>query len=110
MILKTVFHNIEEDMEFYQIQLNSNGQLHLQLKLKAILKKHIVTNIHKTYATTEFDRKTEIALEYMISGILGVIWLWIESPGKYQFDETIDLLNDIHFKNLTNLLAYIEKV
>lgn len=108
--LKSVFHNIEQNMEFYQIQLNSNGKLSFQLKLREILKKHVVKNIHKTYETTEFDPKTDIALEYMISGIVGVICIWIKSQGKFQFDETIDLLNEIHYKNLMNLLESFDKI
>ena len=108
LTLKRVFSNIEEDMTFYQLQLHENSQVQLQIKLKTILKNHILKNIHQGDLLIAIGKKEEVALEYMISGILGVIWFWIENSKECTVDETIELLYELHYNNLTNLLVHFE--
>ena len=108
--LEKVFQNIAVDFEFYQIMIEENGQLNLSSNLKSILKNHILAGINDSTLANNFQKiykkKVEVSLEYMVSGIVGVIFLWIQHPEKYSIPETVQLLSDIHFRNIKDLLVH----
>lgn len=110
IILETMFQNIAVDFEFYQIMIEENGQLSFSSNLKGILKNHILAGIKDSTLANNFQiiykKKIEVALEYMVSGIVGVICLWIHHPEKYSIPETVQLLSDIHFRNIKDLLDH----
>ncbi|MNW45481.1 hypothetical protein D3C74_227470 [compost metagenome] len=47
--------------------------------------------------------KVKISLEYMISGLVGVICLWITDSENIAIDEVIVQLSEIHFSNVLDL-------
>lgn len=50
------------------------------------------------------DYTMDVALVYMISGLVGAICMWITNSEKLQITEIVDHLSDIHFHNVLNLL------
>ncbi|MFC7559108.1 hypothetical protein ACFQY3_09040 [Paenibacillus farraposensis] len=49
------------------------------------------------------DRKMKVGLEYMISGLVGVICLWITDYENLGVEEIIEQLSEIHFNGVIDL-------
>ncbi|MHC1682986.1 MAG: TetR/AcrR family transcriptional regulator [Clostridiaceae bacterium] len=101
VILNTMFQTIENDKEFFQIMLGDNIQTNFSRKLKEVLTNHIISGDKKV--KIKMDKKEEIILEYMISGIIGVITFWV-NHSEFDIKETADFLCEIQFANTMELL------
>ncbi|MED4953339.1 TetR/AcrR family transcriptional regulator [Paenibacillus macerans] len=104
-ILSEMFKVIEANIVFFKTMLSQNGQPNFSTYLKEALKTFILSSID----TSDYhhNRKMLIGLEYMISGLVGVICLWIMNPENFVVEEVIEQLSEIHFSNVLDLLKYI---
>ncbi len=99
-ILRQTFKVIEADMEFFKAMLSENGYPNFANYIKKILKDLMMTGLDKY--TSEYNM--DVALEYMISGLVGVICMWIKHSEELQVTDVVDQLSVIHFHNSFNLL------
>lgn len=99
-ILRQTFKVIQGDMEFFKAMLGENGYPNFANYIKKILKDLMMTGLEKY--TLEY--KIDVALEYMISGLVGVICLWITHSEELQMTEVVEQLSMIHIDNAFNLL------
>jgi len=99
-ILTETFKVIEADIEFFKAMLSENGYPNFANHLKEALKSLMLAGLEKY--TSEY--KMDVALEYMISGLVGAICMWITHSEEFQITEIVDQLSDIHFHNVLNLL------
>ena len=99
-ILTETFKVIEEDIEFFKAMLSENGYPNFANHLKETLKSVMLAGLEKYNS----ENKMDVALEYMISGLAGVICMWITHSEKLQITEIVDQLSVIHFHNVLNLL------
>ena len=99
-ILTETFKVIEADIEFFKAMLSENGYPNFANHLKNSLKSLMHAGLEKY--TSEY--KMDVALEYMISGLVGAICMWITHSDELKITEIIDQLSDIHFHNVLNLL------
>jgi AcrR family transcriptional regulator len=99
-ILRNLFEIIDDNIVFFKTMLTQNVQPNFSAHLKEALKTFMLTGIDDY----PFNRKTKIGFEYMISGLVGVICLWIADPENYLVDEIIEQLSEYHFNSVLNLL------
>ena len=99
-ILRQTVKVIEADMEFFKAMLSENGYPNFANYLKETLKRLMLAGLEKY--TSEYNM--DVALEYMISGLVGVICMWITHSDKLEVAKIIDQLSVIHFHNVLNLL------
>jgi len=99
-ILMETFKVIESDIKFFKAMLSENGYPNFANHLKEALKSLMLAGLEK-YSS---EYKMDVALEYMISGLVGSICMWITHSEELQITEIVDQLSDIHFHNVLNLL------
>ncbi|MCM3674654.1 TetR/AcrR family transcriptional regulator [Peribacillus simplex] len=100
--LSEMFKAIEVNIVFFRTMLQ-NGQSHFSTHLKEALKDFILSGIGDLYP----NQKMKVGLEYMISGLVGVICLWVSDPEHLVVEEVIEHLSEIHFNNVLDLLKNI---
>lgn len=98
-ILAETFRVIESDFVFFKALLSENGYPNFANHLKDSLKNLMLTGIEKS----TFSSNNIIALEYMISGLVGVICMWINDSENLDVTEIVEQLSDIHFHNVLKL-------
>lgn len=99
-ILHETFRVIDEDLLFFKAMLSDKGYPNFANHLKESLKSVMLTGLQKH----SFNTEKSIALEYMVSGLVGVICMWITSSEKQNIDNVINQLSEIHFHNVLNLM------
>ncbi|MEK3714132.1 TetR/AcrR family transcriptional regulator [Paenibacillus sp. FSL R7-0333] len=99
-MIKTIFDNIDANMIFFKTMLTQNIHPNFPIYLKDAFKTFIFAGIGDYH----HDEKLKIGLEYMISGLVGVICLWIVERENYKMDDFIDHLSEIHYHNMVDLL------
>ena len=92
--LKEIFYAVEENIVFFKTMLSENGQPNFNFHLKEVLKNSFLLNIDDN------DLKMKVNLEYMISGLVGVICLWISDYENLSVEEIIKQLSKIYFNNV----------
>lgn len=103
-ILTETFRVIEADLAFFQAMLSENGYPNFSNHLKETMKALMLAGLEKF----TLNHKLDVALEYMTSGLVGVICMWITSEEKREICEFVDQLSDIHFYNVIKLLKQKE--
>lgn len=98
-ILAETFRVIESDFVFFKALLSENGYPNFANHLKDSLKNLMLTGIEKS----TFSSNNIVALEYMISGLVGVICMWINDSENLDVTEIVEQLSDIHFHNVLKL-------
>ncbi|MGF7047311.1 AcrR family transcriptional regulator [Paenibacillus sp. DS2015] len=99
-ILSETFKVIEADMVFFKTMLSQNGYPNFSTYLKEALKSIMLAGIGNHYN----NQKIKIGLEYMISGLVGVICMWISDSENLVVEEVVEQLSEIHFHNVLDLL------
>lgn len=99
-ILTETFRGIKSDLPFFKAMLSENGYPNFANHLKESLKNLMLAGIEKSTYTTN----TNVALEYMISGLAGVICMWITEAENLEVHEIVNQLSEIHFHNVLKLL------
>lgn len=94
-MLTSILKNIEANIELFKIMLSPNMQPEFTLQLKEVLKQNILNG--EEYEALSTNKK--MALEYIISGSIGVICLWVANFESMRVEEVIDGLSTIHFHN-----------
>lgn len=101
-VIESMCKTIEEDLEFYQIMLGNYGKTNFQRKMKDILKKHFAVGINNKQLLSTIEK--ELSIEYMISGIIGVICLWIDTQ-QYDISDIAKILCEVYFSNVSSILG-----
>ncbi|WP_258166425.1 TetR-like C-terminal domain-containing protein [Paenibacillus sp. PCH8] len=99
-MLKTIFDDIEANMIFFKTMLTQNIYPNFSVYLKEAFKMIIFSGI----GDHRHNEKIKIGIEYMISGLVGVICLWIVERENYRVDNFIEQLSEIHYSNMVDLL------
>lgn len=99
-ILSETFKVIEADIIFFKTMLSQNGYPNFSTYLKEALKSIMLTGIGDQYN----NQKMKMGLEYMISGLVGVICMWITDSENLVVEEVVEQLSEIHFHNVLVLL------
>ncbi|WP_342046134.1 TetR/AcrR family transcriptional regulator [Bacillus sp. OTU530] len=99
--LSEMFKAIEANIVFFRTMLSQNGQPNFSTYLKEALKDFILSGIG------DHNQKMKVGLEYIISGLVGVICMWILDPEYLVVEEVIEHLSEIHFNNVLDLLKDI---
>lgn len=100
-LLHALFKGIASDKELFQAMLADNIQSNFSKKLKEVLINHIVFNNQNIKIKTA--KKERVRLEYMVTGIIGVINFWI-NHAEFSIEEVTNFLCEIHFSNAVVLL------
>lgn len=100
-ILTNTFEVIEKDITFYQAMLSDQGTPYFQHYLKNSFKDLMIVGL-ENYAT---DIQSNIAFEYMISGLVGAICTWILQKERVAVTSIVEQLSEIHCQNILNLLS-----
>lgn len=103
-ILTETFRVIETDHLFFQAMLSENGYPNFSNHLKDTMKGIMLAGLEKYTLNHTLD----VALEYMTSGLVGVICMWITDAEKQEVSELVDQLSEIHFYNVLKLLKQNE--
>lgn len=98
--LSEMFKALEANIVFFRTMLSQNGQPSFSTHLKEALKDFILSGIGDHY----HNQKMKVGLEYIISGLVGVICMWISDPEHLGVEEVIEHLSEIHFNNVLDLL------
>ncbi|WP_455718213.1 TetR/AcrR family transcriptional regulator [Anaerosporobacter sp.] len=98
-LLNETFKVIEADIVFFKTMLSQNGQPNFSTHLKEVLKSFMLTSIGDRY-----NQNMKVSLEYMISGLTGVICMWIVNSENLVVEEVIEQLSEIHFHIVLDLL------
>ncbi|WP_156395291.1 TetR/AcrR family transcriptional regulator [Paenibacillus sp. Root52] len=100
-VLKNLLEAIHSNLTFFKTMLSQNGQSNLSNYLKETLKTIILTGVE---TAPSHNLRTRIALEYLTSGLAGVICLWITDSQQISIDEFIEHVIELHFTNVVELL------
>jgi AcrR family transcriptional regulator len=103
LCLSEIFKTIEANIVFFRTMLSQNGQPNFSTHLKEAIKDYFLSGI----GGQEYNQKFKIGLEYMISGLVAVICMWISDPEHLIVEEVIEHLSEIHFNNLLDLFKNI---
>jgi AcrR family transcriptional regulator len=103
LCLSEIFKAIEANIVFFRTMLSQNGQPNFSTHLKEAIKDFFLSGI----GGQTYNQKFKIGLEYMISGLVAVICMWISDPEHLIVEEVIDHLSEIHFNNLLDLFKNI---
>lgn len=99
-LLSETFKVIEDDIVFFKTMLSQNVQVNFSNYLKNELKSFMLTGIGDQYD----NAKMKISLEYMISGLVGVICMWVTESENLVVEDVIEQLSEIHFHNVLDLI------
>lgn len=100
-ILSETFKAIEVDIVFFKTMLSQNGHPNFSIYLREALKKIMLSGMGDHYN----NQKIKVGLEYMISGLVGVICMWIADSENLVVEEVVEQLSEIHFHNVLDLLT-----
>lgn len=98
-MLSSLFKAVESDIDFFKIMITQSGQPCFTTYLKEALKKQILAGMGDYY----HDQKMNVSLEYMVSGLVGVICLWVKESDRLNLEELIEQLSKIHFHNVLDM-------
>lgn len=101
--LKSLFLILEEHVVFFRTMLTHE----IEPSFSSYLKDHFKQIILSGLDTPPDNLKIQISLEYMVSGLVGAISLWIKEPEHYSIAEWIEQLSNIHFNNILDLIRSI---
>ncbi|WP_419884584.1 TetR/AcrR family transcriptional regulator [Paenibacillus sp. B-A-8] len=102
-ILSETFKVIEADIVFFKTMLSQNGYPNFSTYIKEALKSIMLSGFGDDYN----NQKMRIGLEYIISGLVGVICMWIRDSEDLLVEEVVEQLSEIHFHNILDLLKRI---
>lgn len=102
-MLESIFQNIKSNFEFFKIMLSHNVQPEFTFHLKEVLKEIILNGVEETEQTASM----KVGLEYIVSGVVGVICLWVSESETLKVEQVIEDLSNIHFYNVLELFRKI---
>lgn len=94
-VLKSILGAIHENMNFFYIMATHNTQTQFTEKLK---QSFYTFNLNQRNGE-EMSQNSQIRFEYMVSGIVGVVMLWILDYQSIEVDDVIQQLVEIHFES-----------
>lgn len=99
-LLRETFRVIEADIIFFKTMLSQNGYPNFSNYLKEALKSFILSGMGDNY----HNQKMKIGLEYIISGLVGVICMWITDHENLVVEDVIEQLSEIYYNDILDLL------
>lgn len=96
--LTTMLQTIEEDIGFFKAMLGPNGLPDFSIRLNEAYRSFFLRGMEA------YDLRTRIGLKYMVSGLVGVICLWILDHENVEVKDVVEQLSEFHFKNALDLV------
>lgn len=104
MTFKAVFEIIEKNIDFYQVIMSDNGMPSFSKSFKDIIRNHISEGIDKIELLKISDKlERDLHIEYMVSGFVGVMSLWINNHLNYSVEEIAKTLFNIQHRNILEI-------
>ncbi|MGL4662880.1 MAG: TetR/AcrR family transcriptional regulator [Culicoidibacterales bacterium] len=94
-LLKTMLNTIDENIEFFYTMAVHNTQTQFTTQLK---QSFYDFNL-KQRKGKMMSKESQIRFEYMLSGMVGVVMLWILEHETMTVDNIVQQLVEIHFEN-----------
>lgn len=94
-LIKKILDAINENIDFFYIMATHNTQTQFTEKLKQSIYDF---NLKQRKGKT-MSKNSQIRFEYMVSGMVGVVMLWILEHEVMKVDNVIQQLVEIHFEN-----------
>lgn len=98
-IVEETMKVIQTDRTFYQSMLSQNGQMNFANELKDTLKRFMVSGLALRY-----QPYMDVPIEYMCSGLSGVICLWINNADTLSLDDIILQVSELNYRILHDML------
>ncbi|MEK4259391.1 MULTISPECIES: TetR/AcrR family transcriptional regulator [unclassified Paenibacillus] len=95
-ILDNIFQIIEYDLDFFKVMLDLNSQPSFTFYLTEVLKNYILNALRDQYQ----EKDMKVGLEYIVSGLVGIICLWIRESNDLNHKAIVEQLSNIHFYNI----------
>tara|TARA_B100000965_G_C19393782_1_gene670191 strand:+ start:32 stop:640 length:609 start_codon:yes stop_codon:yes gene_type:complete len=106
-INKKVFKAIEEDFDFYKVIMGDDSIPYLSIKFTNVIKNHMSEGLDKSAKLKTGEKNvdnSEIYVEYMAAGLIGVIRFWINNRHKYSIEEVSKIVINMYSKDILELL------
>lgn len=98
-ILVETFNVIQSDNVFYKCMLSQNGQQNFSTQLKETMKSFMISGLGKRY-----QPHMEVRIEYMCSGLVGVIGQWINHDSNLTVEEIITQVSELNYRIVSDML------
>jgi len=95
----------EKNRKYYVVLFGDKGDPSFQSKIKNGVKEMIKNTLSKNVVADSFE--SEYALEYMLSGMIGVLSYWARSEKTYPSDRLLKLMYDMIQKGAANKLPRV---
>jgi AcrR family transcriptional regulator len=92
----------ENNLEYYEVLLSERGDLQFQVTLKHRIKDILLKDVFGSQKSLSW--KIDFALEYSISGLLGIMHLYFTNKGKTSKKELHDFVRKMLDKGCMSLL------
>lgn len=106
-LIKKVFETIEKDIDFYKIILGDESIPYLSIKFTNVIKNHMSEGLDKSKQLKTGVKNVDnrkIYVEYMATGLIGVIRFWINNMHKYSIGEVSEIIINMYSKDILELL------
>lgn len=95
-VLENIFVKIENDIDLFKVLLDLNYKPNFTTHLKEELKKYILNAFGDQYQ----EKDVMVGLEYIVSGLVGIISLWIRESDHIKYSDIVEQLYSIHYNNI----------
>lgn len=95
-INQKLFATIKEDKEFYEVMFAHGDLPNLIDEFTDVIRGHM--------SMGHSDKVSHIYIEYMVSGLIGVIKYWVQSNENQSIEEISSILLEIYSEDLLELL------
>lgn len=106
-LITGLFIILQEDIAFYQVVLGDESIPYLAIKFSHLIKSHMTSGLEKDTVFKQEKRvldKRTIYIEYMATGLIGIIRFWMKDTNAYTPSELADMVVDMYAKDILELL------
>lgn len=105
VIVMNQFAAVEEDLEFFNLILGDDSIPYLQSKFVNVIKSHMSQGQKKE----DMARSKVAYIEYLSSGLTGLIKFWLKNKSQYTIEEMTELVIDIYSNDVLEALGKMDK-
>lgn len=96
---------IQEDMHFYQLMLKCSTASDISNRMTMVFREQFMRGLKRDYASqAERNNNFSMLMQYTLSGVIGVIFMWIESDGQYTLQEVTNFIRIISNQRISEVL------
>jgi len=98
------FNAVEEDLDFFRLIFQDDSIPYLQSKFSNAIRNHMSGGT----SFTELSKKRQAYIEYLSSGITGLIKFWLRNKDDYTTEEMTSIVIDIYSKDVLEVLKNLD--